>query len=208
MLKRKGQVVGSISIVPGSTVRLTPGQLNAYTAAFEAISPEFDELRQMQRQVDKLPHTILEQPSSSPDTVATVTAEGIEWQRQAQLLTLPKSAIFLCRHPTENEFAIIQQFPAESAYAKANGQGEILLKSADAGHLVSEYTGWAQHTLRFMASNLVAHAQRVAFDQFPQHNPGRVVRAISERCLLAVGESLTVMEPVRQTIRHARGIGV
>src|ERR1039458_6234593 len=142
MLKRKGQVVGSI--VPGSTVRLTPGQLNAYTVAFEVISPEFDELRQMQRQVDKLPHTILEQPSSSPDTVATITAEGIEWQRQAQLLTLPKSAVLLCRHPTENEFAIIQRFPTESAYAKANGQGEILLKSADAGRLVSEYADSAQ----------------------------------------------------------------
>ena len=206
MLKRKGQVVGSI--VPGSTVRLTPGQLNAYTTVFAAISPEFDELRQMQGQVDKLPHIILEQPSNSPDTVTTITADGIEWQRQAQLLMLPKSAIFLCRHPTENEFAIIQRFPAESAYAKANGQGEILLKSADAGHLVSEYAGWAQHTLRFMASNLVSKAQRVAFEQFPEHNPGRVIRAISERCLLAVGESLTVMEPVRQTTRYARGIGV
>jgi hypothetical protein len=206
MLKRKGQFVGSI--VPGSTVRLTPGQLNAYTAAFEAISPEFDELRQMQRQVDKLPQTVLEQPSSSPNTVATITAEGIEWQTQAQLLTLPKSAVLLCRHPTENELAIIQRFPAESAYAKANGQGEILLKSADAGHLVNEYAGRAQHTLRFMASNLVSKAECVAFEQFPEHSPGRVTRAISERCLLAVGESLTVMEPVRQTIRHARGIGV
>jgi hypothetical protein len=206
MLKRKGQVVGSI--VPGSTVRLTPGQLNAYTAAFEAISSEFDELRQMQRQVDKLPHTILERPSNSPGTATTITAEGIEWQRQVQLLTLPKSAIFLCRHPTENEFAIIQQFPAESPYAKANGHGEILLRSADPRQLVREYAGWAQHTLRFTASNLVSKAQRVAFEQFPEHNPGRVIRAISERCLLAVGESVTVMEPVRQTTRHARGIGV
>ena len=206
MLKRKGQVVGSI--VPGSTVRLSPGQFKAYTAAFEAISPEFDELRQMQRQVNKLPHTILELPSSSPDTVATITAEGIEWQTQVQLLTLPKSAVLLCRHPTENEFAIIQRFPAESAYAKAKGQGEILLKSADPGHLVNEYAGRAQHTLRFMASNLVSKAQGVAFEQFPEHSPGRVTRAISERCLLAVGESLTVMEPVRQTTRYARGIGV
>jgi hypothetical protein len=32
MLKRKGQMAESV--VPGSTVRLTPGQLNAYTAAF------------------------------------------------------------------------------------------------------------------------------------------------------------------------------
>jgi hypothetical protein len=187
---------------------LTPGQLIAYTAAFEPISPGFDELRQIQRQVDELPHTILEQPSSSPDTVATITAEGIEWRRQAQLLTLPKSAVLLCRHPTENEFAIIQRFPTDSAYAKANGQGEVLLKSAYAGHLVSEYAGRAQHTLRFMASNLVSKAQCVAFEQFPEHNPGRVMRAISERCLLAVGESLTVMEPVRQTTRHTRGIGV
>ena len=126
MLKRKGQVVGSI--VPGSTVRLTPGQLNAYTAAFEAISPEFDELRQTQRQVDKLPHTILEQPSSSPDTIATITAEGIEWQTQAQLLTLPKSAVLLCRHPTENEFAIIQlgvQQPTD-AESLANRIGQII----------------------------------------------------------------------------------
>ncbi|MGO9609934.1 MAG: hypothetical protein ACLPT4_09885 [Verrucomicrobiia bacterium] len=121
---------------------------------------------------------------------------------------MPKSAVLLCRHPTENEFAIIQRFPAESAYAKANGQGEILLKNADAGHLVNEYAGRAQHTLRFMASNLVSKAQRVAFEQFPEHNPGRVTRAISDRCLLAVGESLTVMEPVRQTTRYARGIGV
>jgi hypothetical protein len=35
-----------------------------------------------------------------------------------------------------------------------------------------------------------------------------VVRAISERCLLAVGESLTVMESVSQTTRQARGPGV
>ena len=52
------------SVVPGSTVRLTR-QLNAYTAAFEAISPEFDELRQMQRQVRQLPHINLEPPSGS-----------------------------------------------------------------------------------------------------------------------------------------------
>jgi hypothetical protein len=206
MLKRKGQVVGSI--VPGSTVRLTPGQLNAYTTVFAAISPEFDELRQLQRQVDRFPQAALQQTAGSPDAAAPITAEGIEWQRQAQLLTLPKSVVLLCRHPTENEFAIIQQFSAESAYAKANGQGEILLRGADPRQLVSEYAGWAQHTLRFMASNLVSKAQRVSFEQFPEYNPGKVMRAISERCLLAVGESLTVMEPVRQTPRHARGIGV
>jgi len=41
MLSRKGQIVQSIA--PGSTVRLANSQINAYTAAFAAIQPEFDE---------------------------------------------------------------------------------------------------------------------------------------------------------------------
>ena len=59
-----------------------------------------------------------------------------------------------------------------------------------------------------MASNLVAKAQRVAFERFPEHNPGKVVRAISERCLLVVGESLAVSESVCQPTRQVRGIRI
>jgi hypothetical protein len=206
MLKGKRQLAKSV--VPGSTVALTHSQLHAYTAAFAAISPEFDEMRQMGQQVRDLPRSILNPPVEASDTTTTITVEGIDWQTQTQLLKLSKSAIYLCRHPTENEFAIIQQFPAESAYAKANGQDEILLRNDDSRQLVSEYVGWAQHTLRFMASNLVARAQRVAFEQFPEYNPGRVVQAISERCLLAVGESSTVKESVGQTTRQTRGIRI
>ena len=194
MLKGKRQLARSG--VPGSTVALTDGQLRAYLAAFAAIAPEFDEMRQMRQQVSNLPRSILEPAAESSDAATTITVGGIDWQSQAQLLKLPKSTVFLCRHRTKNEFAIIQQFPAESAYAKANGQSEILLRNDDSRQLVSEYVGRAQHTLRFMASNLVARAQRVAFERFPECNPGNIVQAISERCLYAGGESLTVMEPV------------
>ena len=187
---------------------LTHRQLRAYTAAFAAISPEFDEMQQMGQQVRDLPRSILRAATESSDTAPTITVEGIDWQTQTQLLKKPKSMIYLCRHPTENEFAIIQQFPVESAYAKANGQGEILLRGDDPRQLVSEYIGWAQHTLRFMASNLVARAQRVAFERFPEDKPGKVVQAISQRCLLAAGESLTVMESMGQTTRQTRGIRI
>jgi hypothetical protein len=203
MLKRKGEISGLI--VPGSTLRLTSAQFNAYTAAFAAIQPEFDEMRQMQRQLNRFPETTLDPPTDSDDAALTIVAEGIEWQARVRLLTLPKSAIFLCRRPTENEYAIIQHLPPEPAYAKANGQEEILLRGADPRHLVGEYAGLVQHTLRFMASNLVAKAQRVAFEQFPEYRPGKVVRAISERCLLAVGESLTLAKSVRETIRQTQG---
>jgi flagellar biosynthesis component FlhA len=206
MLKRKGQVAGSL--VPGSTERLTGSELEAYTASFAAIRPEFDEMRLMREQVRNLPRTILEPAVELSDTAATISVEGIDWQAQTQLLKSPKSEIYLCRHPTEKEFAIIQRFLREAVYAKANGQGEILLRSDNPRQLVNEYAGWAQHTLHFMASNLVAKAQRVAFEQFPEHNPGTVVRAISERCLRAVGESLTVLESVNQTNRQGQGVRI
>ncbi|HUJ11145.1 MAG TPA: hypothetical protein VL171_14075 [Verrucomicrobiae bacterium] len=204
MLKRKGQFIRSP--VPGSTVRLAANQMNAYAAAFAAIRPEFDELRKMQRQVRTIPQTALRQTAGSPEAGGCIAADGIDWRVQAQLLELPKSGIFLCRHPTENKFAIIQQFPADTPYAKTNGQAEVLLRGVDPRQLVREYAGWAQHTLRFMASNLVTRARRVTFEQFPEHNPGRIVRAISERCLLAVGESWTMSESLRETNRQARGI--
>jgi hypothetical protein len=206
MLKRNGEIPGSI--VPGSTVRLTTGQFEAYTAAFAAIQPEFVEMRQMQRLLKRFPEMTSNRPADSNDGAVTIVADGIEWQAQAQLLKLPKSAIFLCRQRTGNECAIIQRFSPESTYAKAHGQDEILSRGVDPRHLVSEYAALVQHTLRFMASNLVAKAQRVAFEQFPEHRPGRVVRAISERCLLAVGESLTLMTSVRETIRQRHGLGI
>ena len=206
MLKRKGQVTDFL--MPGSTVRLTPGQLNAYTAAFTFIQPEFDEMRQMQQQVDRFPQTTLEQLAGSSGMTATITAEGIEWETQTQLLILPKCEIYLCRKSSGKEFAIIQRFQEDAPYAKTNGNSEILQTGNDARQLVSDYTGEAQHTLRFMASNLVAKTQCVAFERFPEHNPGKVVRAISERCLLVVSESLGVTESVCQTTHQVRGIRI
>jgi hypothetical protein len=206
MLKRKGQIAGSV--VPGSAVRLTPSQLNAYTAAFAVIQPEFDELRQMGQQVRSLPHSILERVVEPSDIATTVTVEGIEWRTQAQLLKLPKSEMYLCRKSTGKEFAIVQCFQEGAPYAKTNGGTEILQTGNDSHQLVSDYAADIRHTLRFMASNLVAKAQRVAFEQFPEHNPGKVVRAVSERCLLALGESLMITESVGQTARRAQGVRI
>jgi hypothetical protein len=140
MLKRNGEIPGSI--VPGSTVRLTTGQFNAYTAAFATIQPEFDEMRQMQRQLKRFPEMTSNRPTDSDDGAVTIVADGIEWQAQAQLLKLPKSAIFLCRERTGNECAIIQRFLPESAYAEANGQEEILSRGVDPRHLVANTPLW------------------------------------------------------------------
>ena len=36
-----------------------------------------------------------------------------------------------------------------------------------------EFAAQARHTLRFMASNLVGKVQKVIWERFPEHNPGK-----------------------------------
>ena len=160
--------------------------------------------------MDRFQRRSAERPAHSFGTGVTFAIDGVEWQSQVRLLKLPSSEIFLCRDPLAPTFVIVQRFQAESPYAKANGNAEILLRGDDASQLVREYAAEVRHTLRFMASNLVAKAQRVAWEQFPEQNPGKVVRAISKRCQQVAGTRETVMEreSVSLSTRQARGIGV
>ncbi|MBI4660170.1 MAG: hypothetical protein HY735_15125 [Verrucomicrobia bacterium] len=74
--------------------------------------------------------------------------------------------------------------------------------------LVAAYSERAEHTLRFMARNIVAKAQKVVWQEYPDDNPSQVVRAISQRCTLAVEnpEALKETQSERQTVRQSRGI--
>lgn len=174
MLKRKGQIVEH-------SVAGTP--------AFAVIQPEFNQLTDLKRQIDRCRHL-----TDSPTTTASLVVEGVEWQIQRRLLKLPVTDVFLCHDPRAPAFAIIQRFREDSVYARVNGSAEILVMGVAPRQLLRDYADKARHTLRFMASNLVARAQRVAWEQFPEHNPGRVVRIISERCARVVGHR----EDVRQ----------
>ncbi len=208
MLKRKGQIVEDIA--GGSTAGFTHGERRAYRTAFEAIRPQFEQLTELKHQMMGLRHRTLRPGADSFRTGTVMAIAGVEWRSEVRLLKTPASEIFLCRNPLAPAFAVIQRFEADSPYAKANGNAEILLRGDDASGLVREFAAEARHTLRFMASNLVAGAQRVAWEQFPEQNPGKVVRAISDRCrqLVRICELLTERESVDQANRHARGMGV
>jgi hypothetical protein len=208
MLKRKGQIVEDIA--DGSTAGFTHGERHAYRMAFEAIQPEFEQLTELKRQLVGLRHRALSGRADSFGTGTVIAINGVEWHSQVRLLKTPASEIFLCRNPLAPTFAVVQRFQADSPYAKANGNAEILLSGDDASQLVREFAAEARHTLRFMASNVVAGAQRVAWEQFPEQSPGKVVRAISERCHQSVRicELLAERESVGQTNRQARGMRV
>ena len=205
MLRRKGRIVEDAAS-GSSQAGLTHNERRAYRAAFETIQPEFEQLTELKKQLIELRHRTLPRKVDSFGTGALIAIGGVEWQSQVRLLKLPASEIFLCRNPLSPTFAIVQRFQADSPYAKANGRAEILLRGDDASRLVSEFAAQARHTLRFMASNLVAGAQHVAWEQFPEQNPGKVVRAISERCQRTV--KICELMTERESVSQARGMKV
>ena len=99
---------------------------------------------------------------------------------------------------------MIERFRSDSAYARANGDVEVLLADTDPVLLVEEYAASAEHTLRGMASNLVAKAHKIVWARYASTSPARVVQAISEKCARAVSlEETETNERAVPLNRHA-----
>ena len=208
MVTRNGQPAEHT--VPGFAGRLTRGELDAYNSAFKAIRSDFAELEKLQTQVNRLARIRWDHPASLRHFTSLKTADGTQWDAYGILLKSANSEVLLCQKVEGTEWAAIQRLPTDGPYARGHGTTEVLVNGDDARAVTTEYASPAQHTLRFMASNLMARAQKVAWEQFPDHNPKRVVHALSERCYEALGEKEVVKQAqsVRQTQRCSRSIGV
>lgn len=197
MLKREGQVCKYN--VPGFVGRLTRAEFDAYNEAFDVIKDEFTSLEHIKNGLKELTANpgIYQIPDSnfSGQTVET-PVDGrkdlkVHWSVCSRLLKFSHSEILLCERKVgeEKEFAAIERYQADSPFARANGNGMVLLTGNDPMLVVQDYAANAQHTLRFMASNMVGMAQTVVWERFASQNPSRVIRAISDRCALAAGEA-------------------
>ncbi len=171
-------------VVPGDFRHYTETEVKGYRVAFSAIADEFESLTGLKKQLEK-------PAAPSPEKEICTSQLGV-WQVRSTLLNLGQSDILLCQQ--QNEFAVIERFRDESPYAKANGNAEITLEGNDARQLAAAFNANTKHTLEFMASNQVATAQKVIWEQFPDHRPGHLVAAISERCRLAVTNEETISQ--------------
>ncbi|MGA9450099.1 MAG: hypothetical protein WBW41_02015 [Verrucomicrobiia bacterium] len=173
--------------VPGDIIRhFTETEIKGYRAAFSAIANEFEYLTELKKQLEKSATV-----STSLEKEICTSRIGV-WQVHSTLLNLGQSDILLCQR--QNEFAVIERFRDESPYAKANGNAEITLEGNDARQLAAAFHANASHTLEFMASNQVATAQKVIWEQFPDHRPAQLVASLSERCRLAVTNEETISQ--------------
>ena len=184
--------------VPAFALWFTEGEIKGYRAAFGAIAGELESVTALKTQLDKPGHV------PAPADKEIQTPQIGQWQVRSRLLNLGQSEVLLCQR--ENEFAVIERFQADSPYAKANGNAEILMQGSDARQLTEDFNADARLTLEFMGSNLTAKAQKIAWEQFPDHRPGRIVAAVSNRCRHAVANEETISHDRKHSVR--RGIGV
>ncbi len=194
--------------VPGVAFRLTDRELASFNAALESIKGDFLEAEPIREQLNRLEKVDWNRPPREAYTTVA-TPEG-EWKAYSQLLKPWRSEVLLCQKDTGGEWAVIQRFKSDSPYAQAHEAAEILMRGNNRAELMDDYKAQVQHTLRFMARDLAAKAQTVAWEQFPDDNPAKVVRALSQRCAMAVenSEALKQAEMEKQSIRQSHGMSI
>jgi hypothetical protein len=195
MLKRNGELCKYT--VPGFVGKLTRAEFDAYNEAFDVIKDEFAALERIKNDLKEITAnpgiSTIPSVQNSKLLVAAKEGEGNNgyWDVRSRLLLLRHSEVFLCERSTNEgkEFAVIEHYRPDSEYARANGNAAVLLTGNDPALVVQDYAESAQHTLRFMASNMVGMAQTVVWERYASQSPSRVIRAISERCASAVGDA-------------------
>ncbi len=195
MLKRNGERCQHT--VPGFSGKLTRAEMDAYNEAFELIQEEFDALQKIKESLKELignpvVFTIPDGRLQGEEIETPHLQEGmLRWQVRSRLLKLNHSEVLLCERLTREgkEFAVIDRFISDSPYGRTNGPAQLLLTGNDPVLLIQDYAANAEHTLRFMASNMVAMAQKVVWQRYASQRPDRVVRAISERCAAVVTQA-------------------
>ena len=84
----------------------------------------------------------------------------------------------------------------------------MLWEGDDAQAVAEAFKGDARLTLEFMASNLTAKAQKIVWEQYPDHRPGHIVAAITERCHEAIANEETILQKQKVEQRIGRGISI
>jgi hypothetical protein len=180
--------------VPAYAGQFGAGEAESYRTAYGAIASEMAAAAKLKGQLD------------DPGRVVAAPEKEIGgWHVRSTWMTLGNSDVVLCERGPR-DWAVVERFQADSPFARTQGQNHVLLEGKDAASLVEAFQGNARHTLAYLASNAVATAQQVIWEQFPTERAGEVVAAVSERCRQAVAPKQAMSQ--NQQPRQATGRGV
>jgi hypothetical protein len=196
-LRQDGQIVLPYKV---GGCRFSEDEIKGYRAASSAIATQLESIKDLNRQLGGS-HQV---PESGDFEIRMSEAE--RWEVCSALLNLNPGEILLCQRG--NAFAVIERFHEDSPYAQANGDAQMLWKGNDAQALTGAFKDDARLTLEFMASNLTAKAQKIVWEQYPDHRPGHIVAAITERCHEAIANEETILQNQRVGHRLGGGVGI
>lgn len=206
MLKRNGE--RTVVVPPPAQQKLTRGEQDAYNEAIEAIEGELEALQHVKESVkgmfeDPVIFTIPRGPDAN-GVIEIPNTPTDRWQICSSLLKFRNSQVLLCDRKLKGakEFAVIERFNPESPYAQAVGEAEVLLAGDDPVVLVQEYAARAEHSLQFMASNLVSKAHHIVWARYASTSPARVVSLISARC----AEAASLSKVAEERAEHSRHV--
>jgi hypothetical protein len=194
-VRQGGQIVLPYKV---GDCRFAENEINGYRAASSAIARQLETVRDLNKQLSGSG-----QVSESCDIEIKIS-EMEKWKVRSALLNLNHGEILLCQRG--DEFAVIERFHEGSPYAQANGNAQMLWRGNDAQAVADAFKDDARLTLRFMVSNLTAKAQKIVWEQFPDHRPGHVVAAISERCHQAIANAETISQDQKLTRSISHGV--
>lgn len=195
-LKRQGKPAAMR--VSGYDGRFNKNEMDAYRVASSAIAKQLEVVQGLNKQLrggEQMPESC-ELEINTPQTG--------DWKVRSALLNLDRGEIVLCQRG--DEYAVIERFDQDSAYAQAKGNAEILMRGSAPHQLANEFKADARLTLEFMASNLSAKAQTIVWEQCPNHRAGDVVAAISQRCYQATANEETISQSQKMDHHVSRGI--
>jgi hypothetical protein len=186
--------------VPGFEGRLWEDAINGYRAAASAIVAPLESMKELNRQLSG------ESGPRKSGTIEINMSPTERWEVRSLLLTLNPGEVLLCQRA--DRFSVIERFEDDSPYAKANGNAQMLWEGNHATALAGAFQDDARLTLEFMASNLTAKAQKIVWEQYPDHRPEYIVEAITERCHEAIANEETIAQEQRVEQRMGRGIRI
>lgn len=83
--------------------------------------------------------------------------------------------------------AVIERFPEDSAYARANGGAEILLNGNNERALFQDYVQNERQALQLVVTDMVAKVSEVSAERYPDQYRNRVAGAFGRRCSVELG---------------------
>lgn len=216
MIKQNGQPRNCVK--PPSLKRMSDMEYAAYCEVFRTIESDYhalcligDKLREVETASNRLGPLDARSDGLHAEA-APHASDRSPWEVCSSLMKLNHNEVVLCKRIAEHgmEYAVIDQSPVASAYAKATGPADILRTGDNPRQVLRDFLRSEHETLQLMVNDITANVRLVIAEKFPKQDLRRVVDEIARMCknVARVGFIETPLDIAGQNQKPARGVRV